>query len=91
MKYINIENGTWLVYDETLKKVVDTLSIHDIENELADISQRLESIPTEPTAEEFEEWGRQNMPRMNYHVERDSLLKRQTYLEDIYNNILCQS
>lgn len=91
MKYINIENGTWVVYDEIAKKVVDTLSIYDIQTEISEIDDRISELPTEPTSEEFEEWGRQHMPRMNYESERDALNRRKTYLQDIYNNILCQS
>ena len=91
MKYINIENGTWIIYDEATKRVVDTMSIHDIESELEDIDSRLLDIPSEPSAQEFEEWGRQHMPRMNYETEKDALNKRKPYLQDIYNNILCQS
>jgi hypothetical protein len=87
MKYINIDGDTWLIYDTTLKRVIETTTLGNVDSEIVSIDERVSNIPPEPTAQEFEEWGRANMPRMNYSAEVSSLTSRKTFLEEVKRNI----
>jgi hypothetical protein len=87
MKYINIENGMWVVYDKDNKRIVQSFDVVLLKSELDKLTLELNDIPLSPTDEELLTWARENYPMFDYSVAKENIQKRIDEINNLLSNI----
>lgn len=86
MKYINIENGTWVEFNQVTKQS-RTIQKHDLEQEIALLTEENIRL-NKATDEELLEWARINYPgSQDFKTYHNNLFKIQT-LEDTLSKLI---
>jgi hypothetical protein len=86
MNYIKIDENSYIEYDEATQKSL-MFNKQKIEEELENLSVRLDEIPKSPSDEELLEWARTNYKYVDYSVETKFINDRIEKIKSLLENI----
>lgn len=73
MRYIKIDNGIWVAYDEVAKNVVETINLPAVKNRINELQEKLDSLPPLPNNTQLLSWAKINYPVINRTEEKKYL------------------